>query len=81
MHPLVNIATKAARRAGTMIYRSIDSMDKVKVEEKSPNDFVSNIDKRAERMIIETIHEAYPEHGILAEESGEQLSESDSDTV
>ncbi|MBT8448402.1 MAG: inositol monophosphatase [Gammaproteobacteria bacterium] len=81
MHPLVNIATKAARRAGTMIYRSIDNMDKVVVEEKSPNDFVSNIDKRAEKMIIETIQEVYPEHNILAEESGAQVSESDDDTT
>ena len=81
MHPLVNIATKAARRAGTMIYRSLDSMDKVKVEEKAPNDFVSNIDKRAERMIIETIHEAYPEHNILAEESGTQTVDSEDDTT
>lgn len=81
MHPLVNIATKAARRAGTMIYHSIDNMDKVKVEEKSPNDFVSNIDKRAERMIIETIQEAYPEHGIIAEESGVQPATGDDDTT
>jgi myo-inositol-1(or 4)-monophosphatase len=71
MHPLINIGTKAARRAGQMIYRAMDNLDQVKVSEKGHNDFVSNIDKRSEMMIIETIHEAYPNHAILAEESGE----------
>ncbi len=71
MHPLINIATKAARKAGQMIYRAMDNMDSVKVSDKGHNDFVSNIDKRAETIIIETIQEAYPDHAILAEESGE----------
>ena len=78
MHPLINIATKAARKAGQMIYRAMDNMDSVKVSEKGHNDFVSNIDKRSEMIIIETIQEAYPDHAILAEESGEHDG---SDTV
>lgn len=71
MHPLINIGVSAARKAGQMIYRATDNMESVKVSEKGHNDFVSNIDKRSETLIIETIREAYPEHAILAEESGE----------
>jgi len=70
MHPLVNIATKAALKAGRMIFQETDHLDKVKVAEKGPNDFVTNIDKRSENMIIEIIQEAYPDHSILAEEAG-----------
>ena len=55
MHPLINIATKAARKAGQMIYRAMDNMDSVKVLEKGHNDFVSNIDKRSETIIIDNI--------------------------
>jgi myo-inositol-1(or 4)-monophosphatase len=72
MHPLVNIAVSAARQAGRIIIHSMDHMDKVKTTEKGPNDFVTDVDKKAEYAIIETIHAAYPEHSILAEESGEQ---------
>lgn len=72
MHPLINIGTSAARKAGQMIYRAMDNMDQVKVSEKGRNDFVSNIDKRSETIIIDTIRESYPDHAILAEESGAQ---------
>ena len=73
MHPLVNIATSAARTAGRIILQAMDNMDKVKTSSKGPNDFVTNVDKEAEQAIINTIHAAYPDHSILAEESGEQL--------
>ncbi len=70
MQPLVNIAINAARRAGDLILRASDRLDLVKVEEKGVNNYVTNVDKRAEAMIIDTISQAYPEHDILAEESG-----------
>lgn len=70
MHPFVNIATDAARRAGNIITRSVDFSDRLQITEKTANDFVTNIDKRCEDAIIEEIHKAYPEHSILAEESG-----------
>lgn len=72
MHPLLNIAIRAARAAGSVIVRQMDRIDALHIVEKSRNDFVSEIDKRAEEIIIDTIHKAYPEHGILAEESGEK---------
>lgn len=70
MHPMLNIAVKAARRAGNVINRAARNLDIVAVREKAANDFVSEVDRDAERVIISTLREAYPEHAILAEESG-----------
>jgi myo-inositol-1(or 4)-monophosphatase len=70
MHPMLNIAVKAARRAGTVINRATRNLDVVAVREKVANDYVSEVDNEAERVIIRTLHEAYPDHSILAEESG-----------
>lgn len=70
MHPMLNIAVRAARQAGTIISRSIDYLDTISIQTKSQNDFVSEIDHRAEQEIINVIRTAYPNHGILAEESG-----------
>ena len=70
MHPMVNIAVRAARQAGNLIVRAIDQIDTLDIKEKSANDYVSEVDIRAEQEIIKTIKRAYPQHGILAEESG-----------
>src|ERR1051325_3648184 len=70
MHPMLNTAVKAARRAGNIITRATRNLDVVAVREKAANDFVSEVDREAERVIISTLHEAYPGHAILAEESG-----------
>ncbi len=70
MQPMVNIALRAARRAGQMICRAVDRVDELLIEEKGRNDFVSDVDRNAEAIIIETIQKAYPDHSILAEESG-----------
>jgi myo-inositol-1(or 4)-monophosphatase len=71
MHPTLNIAIKAARRAGQIINRASNDLDLLKVTAKQPNDFVTEVDKAAEAAIIEILMEAYPSYGILAEESGE----------
>jgi myo-inositol-1(or 4)-monophosphatase len=70
MHPMLNIAVKAARRAGSIIVRASRNIDIVAVQEKAANDFVTEVDREAEQAIIRTLHEAYPGHAILAEESG-----------
>jgi myo-inositol-1(or 4)-monophosphatase len=70
MHPMLTIATRAARAAGTVIYRSMDKVENLKVTTKAANDFVSDVDKQAEAAIISTIQKAYPDHAIKAEESG-----------
>ncbi|WP_026185981.1 inositol monophosphatase family protein [Thioalkalivibrio thiocyanodenitrificans] len=74
MQPMLNIAIKAARAAGQVIVRHMGRLDSLTVQDKRPNDFVSEVDHLAEREIIRVIHRAYPDHGILAEESGAQGS-------
>jgi len=71
MHPLLNIANRAARSAGNIIVRSLERLDVIQMTEKSKNDFVTEIDKQSEKIIIEAIRKTYPNHAILAEESGE----------
>jgi myo-inositol-1(or 4)-monophosphatase len=70
MHPYVNIAVKAARKAGILIARHIDRLDSLKVYEKGFNDYVTVVDKLAEEEIISVIRKAFPEHTILGEETG-----------
>lgn len=71
MHPILNIATRAARKAGLHIKRSFERIEDVKVTQKGPNDYVTDVDKKAELIIIETLQQSYPTHGFLGEESGE----------
>lgn len=70
MQPLLNIAIRAARRAGEIIVRGMNRLHRLDVQRKGQNDFVSEIDLAAERDIIETIRKHYPDHAVLAEESG-----------
>lgn len=70
MHPMLNIAVRAARSAGTIIARAFEQDDKLQIESKGTNDFVTNIDRAAEQAIIDTILKAYPKHSIVGEESG-----------
>ncbi|MEJ2565160.1 MAG: inositol-1-monophosphatase [Gammaproteobacteria bacterium] len=71
MHALLNIAVSAARKAGALISRALERVDTLQVDSKGYNDYVSEVDRRAEQEIIQVIHKAYPHHAILAEESGE----------
>ena len=67
---MANIALRAARTAADFIAQSFDRPDERKITTKSANDFVSDVDRRAEEIIIEMISSTYPDHGFLAEESG-----------
>lgn len=69
MQAFLTIAVRAARKAGEYILREMDAIRSV--ESKSANDYVTNVDKTAEKIIIDTLHHSYPEHAFLAEESGE----------
>ena len=77
MHPMLNVAVKAARRAATIINRASLNLERLQIDRKQHNDFVTEVDKAAEEAIIEILSEAYPNHGFLAEESGELLNNSD----
>ncbi|OYT88260.1 MAG: inositol monophosphatase [Burkholderiales bacterium PBB6] len=81
LHPMLNIAVKAARNAGSIINRASLDLDILKINTKSPNDFVTEVDHAAEQAIIETILTAYPGHGIMAEESGREHGAKHSDFV
>lgn len=77
MHPMLNIAVKAARRAGAIINRASQDIGTLTIKSKNFNDFVSEVDVAAERVIIETLKDAYPTHGFLGEESGSTSYQSD----
>lgn len=70
MQPMLNTAVKAARRAASIINRASFDVEQLRVTEKNHNDFVTEVDKAAEQAIIEVLKTAYPDHAILAEESG-----------
>lgn len=70
MHPLLNIAIQAARQASKTLLRYMDRLDSLTVSRKANYDFVTEVDRRSEQEIIHVIHKAYPDHGILGEESG-----------
>ena len=70
MHPALNIMVKAARRASQIINRASHDIEHLKITTKRKSDYVTEVDKAAEAAIIETLREAYPDYGILAEESG-----------
>ena len=81
LHPMINVAVKAARAAGSIINRAALDIESVRVSQKKANDFVTEVDHAAEQAIIETLMAAYPGHGIWAEESGREHGAKDSEFV
>ena len=78
---MINVAIKAAREAGKIINRAALDVESVRVSQKQVNDFVTEVDQASEQIIIETLLTAYPGHGILAEESGQEHGAKDSEFV
>jgi myo-inositol-1(or 4)-monophosphatase len=70
MHPLLNIGMRAARRAGDSIVRSLPRLDSIKIDSKGRNDFVTDVDRKAEAEIIATVRKSYPDHAFFGEETG-----------
>ncbi len=81
LHPMLNVAIRAARAAGAIINRAALDVEAVRVSQKQVNDFVTEVDYASENAIIETLLAAYPQHGILAEESGQERGNRRSDHV
>jgi len=77
MHPMLNIAVRAARRAGSIINRAALDGGGYEVRSKRMNDFVTKVDHAAEESIIEIVRKAYPDHAVLAEESGASTERSE----
>ena len=70
MHPLLSTAVRCARFAGNVILKHMDQLDRIDVESKGRFDYVSDVDRMAERQITDYLARTYPDHGIVAEESG-----------
>jgi len=68
--PLVNVAVQAARRAGDLTHRYLSRLDRIPITEKARHDYVSEVDRACEAEIVREIRRLYPDHAILAEESG-----------
>lgn len=81
LHPMINVAVKAARAAGSIINRAALNLEAVRVSQKKANDFVTEVDQAAENAIIEILLTAYPGHGIWAEESGREFGAQHSEMV
>ncbi|HSB96062.1 MAG TPA: inositol monophosphatase family protein, partial [Spongiibacteraceae bacterium] len=75
MQPMLTIALKAARKAGEIIARSVERLDTVRIDEKSANNFVTEIDRAAEKEILYHLKKAYPDHAFLGEETGHSGAE------
>ncbi|MDT8399057.1 MAG: inositol monophosphatase family protein [Pseudomonadales bacterium] len=70
MHPILNIALRAAREAAETIVQAVARPDRIRIFEKGKNDFVTDIDKAVEDTLIYHINKAHPDHGFMCEESG-----------
>ncbi len=81
LHPMLNVAIKAARAAGAIINRAALDVESVRISQKQVNDFVTEVDHASEQAIIETLLTAYPDHAIWAEESGKTQGRQGSDFV
>ena len=81
LHPMLNVAVKAARAAGAIINRAALDIESVRISQKQVNDYVTEVDQASEQVIIETLLAAYPGHGIHAEESGQEYGAKDSEFV
>ncbi len=81
LHPMLNVAIKAARAAGAIINRAALDVEAVRISQKQVNDFVTEVDHASENVIIDTLLTAYPQHGIQAEESGTSRGNPASDHV
>ncbi len=77
MHPILNIAVRAARRAGSIINRAALEGGALNVRSKQANDFVTQVDQASEQAIMETVRKAYPDHGFLCEESGRTAADAE----
>lgn len=55
MHPMLNIAVRAARQAGNLIARNIGQQDNFEITTKNKDDLVTSIDKQCEKVIVDTL--------------------------
>lgn len=76
---MINVAVRAAREAGKIINRASLDLDLLRVTQKSARDFVTEVDRASEQAIIDILLKAFPQHGILGEETGTTHGRADSE--
>jgi myo-inositol-1(or 4)-monophosphatase len=82
MHPMLNIAVKAAREAADIIQYGARNLDRLTIDSKGPGDYVTDIDRNAEKAIVDVLLSAFPNHGIVGEEgSGASRGDPNSDYI
>ena len=67
------VIQSAAKRAGQLVLESANEVGSLQIEEKSKNDFVSEVDRKSEQLVRDIILQSFPEHTILGEEFGGSL--------
>ena len=72
MEPKVNIALEAARKGAKELLRYADEVDKMDVIEKGPTDYVTELDKRVEEIIIDSLKKTFPKNTYVSEECGKK---------
>jgi myo-inositol-1(or 4)-monophosphatase len=70
MEPMLNVALRAARKAGELLEKITQHGKPLAIESKGRNDYVTEVDRALEKEIIYHLHKAYPDHTIHAEECG-----------
>jgi len=80
MHPMLNTAVKAARRAGALINRASLDLERLQVAKKGPKNYVTQVDQAVEAEVIDILRTAYPDHSFLGEESGLHTAASPSES-
>src|ERR1017187_5156523 len=75
---IINIATKAAYLAANLIQQGSHNPSNLRIEKKEgKNNYVTELDRKSEQIIVDTIKKAFPGHNILAEEMGAEDNQSD----
>ncbi len=72
------VAISAALKAGKIIKDSLGTISSNDIENKNVFDYVTVIDKKSEQFIIDSIQKYFPDHEILAEESGKSNKRNES---
>ena len=78
--PNLNIMIKAAEKASKVLIRDFGELEKLQVSQKGPSDFVTNSDKKVEKIILEELSKSRKKYSILSEETGE-IKNSDKDNI
>ena len=72
--PNLNIMIKACEKASKILIRDFGEIENLQVSKKGPNDFVTNSDLKAEKIIIEELKKAKPNYSVISEENGIEIN-------